>query len=90
MGLARYYFDIRNADQLFSDTEGTWLAGGMDAIRTEALIALGDYARNVVPTDVRRRLTIEVRDEHSRSILTAEMILVIEVLALEDRGQDLH
>lgn len=84
MALSRYYFDVRSNDRLFSDTEGTWLAGGMDAVRTEAFSALTDYAREVTPTVIRRRLAVEVRDEHSQPLLKAVLDLVIEVLASDD------
>lgn len=47
--LSLNYFDVRNNDRLFSDTEGTWLAGGMDSVRLEAFAALTDYAREVTP-----------------------------------------
>ena len=34
MALSLYYLDLRNNDRLFSDTEGTWLAGDRNAART--------------------------------------------------------
>jgi hypothetical protein len=90
MALSLYYFDVRNNDRLFSDTEGTWLAGGMDAVRTEAFAALADCAREVTPTVFRRRLTVEVRDENSTTLLKAAMVLVIEVLASDHPEQPKH
>jgi hypothetical protein len=48
--MSLYYFDVRNNARLFSDTEGTWLAGDMNAVRTEAFTTLADYAREVTPT----------------------------------------
>ena len=67
MALSLYYLDLRNNDGLFSDTEGTWLAGGRNAARTEAFSALIDYAREVTPTVMRRHLAVEVGDENSTS-----------------------
>jgi hypothetical protein len=88
--MALYYFDVRNNDRLFSDTEGTWLAGGMNAARTEAFTALTDYAREVTPSVMRRRLTVEVRDENGKPLLKAVLDLVIEVLFSDHSEQPKH
>jgi hypothetical protein len=85
--MSRYYFDVRNNDRLFADTEGTCLASGMDAVRTEAFAALTDYAREVTPTTIRRRLAVEVRDENSTTLFKAAIDLVIEVIAANDPEQ---
>lgn len=88
--MSLYYFDVRNNDRLFSDTEGTRLAGGMNAVRTEAFTTLADYAREVVPTVIRRRLAVEVRDENSKPLLKAMMDLVIEVVASDTPDRPDH
>jgi hypothetical protein len=90
MALALYYFDIRNNDRLFSDTEGTWLAGGRDAARAEAFAALTDYAREITPTVIRRRLTVEVREENGTPLLKAVLDLVVEVFASANPKQPKH
>jgi hypothetical protein len=90
MTLALYYFDIRNDGRLFSDTEGTWLAGGRNAVRAEAFSALTDYAREVTPTTISRRLAVEVRDGNSKPLLKAVLDLVIEVFASDNPKQPKH
>ncbi|WP_287308597.1 hypothetical protein [Mesorhizobium sp.] len=80
--LSLNYFDVRNNDRLFSDTEGTWLAGGMDSVRLEAFAALTDYAREVTPSVICRRLTVKARDEDSKPLLEAVMDVVIGVVCL--------
>jgi hypothetical protein len=59
----------------------------MDAVRTEAFAALADCAREVIPTVIRRRLTVEVRDENSKALLKAVMVLVIEVIVSDHPEQ---
>jgi hypothetical protein len=59
----------------------------MDAVRAEAFAALADHAREIIPTVIRRRLAVEVRDENSKTLLKAAMILVIEVLASDHAEQ---
>jgi hypothetical protein len=39
--MAKYFFDLRDNDRIFSDTEGTKL-DGLDAVRQEASAALAD------------------------------------------------
>jgi hypothetical protein len=79
--MALYYFDTRDDDRLYPDDQGTELDGGLGAARLEAFAALADYLREIVPSDRRRRLAIEVRDENSKPLLQAVMILEVEVLA---------
>jgi hypothetical protein len=78
--MALYFFDVRDDDRLFPDDQGTRLAGGLNAARTEAFAALTDYARELNPTSDRRRVAIEVRDENSRRLLKAVLIIEVEVL----------
>lgn len=78
--MALYYFDVRDNDRLFPDDEGTRLAGGLNAARAEAFVALADYMREIAPPDRRCCLAIEVRDEHSQPILKATMTFEFELL----------
>jgi hypothetical protein len=63
--MPRYYFDLRSADGLFPDEEGTELSS-MDDVQNEAAYALTDMLRDEVEaTDgnpLARHLMIEVRD----------------------------
>jgi hypothetical protein len=63
--MKRYYFDIREGDQLIPDEEGIELPSPQ-AAQEEAVRSLGDLARDAPGTDrdgAPRRLAIEVRDE---------------------------
>lgn len=64
--MARYFFDIRDGDELLADDEGIDLLT-MDAVQDEAARALAELARDEVPLSGNgpaRRMAIEVRDSH--------------------------
>jgi hypothetical protein len=57
----RYFFDIRNGDELAPDEEGVILPN-IEAAQEEAAMSLADMAREMVRSRSRRHLAIEVRD----------------------------
>ncbi len=77
--MALYFFDVRDGNRLYPDDQGTEM-GGLDAARTEAFAALADYVKEIVLTEDRRRVAIEVRNEKSEPLLKAVMIFEVEVL----------
>ena len=64
--MKRYYFDLRDGDDLASDKEGIELPD-IEAVQHEAARSLADIARDAVrglPTNADgRRMAIEVRDD---------------------------
>ena len=58
--MTRYYFDIRDGQDLYPDDEGLELAD-QKAAEIEAARALGDLAKDLPPLDERQHMAIEVR-----------------------------
>jgi SHS2 domain-containing protein len=77
--MALYFFDVRDGNRLYPDDQGTEM-GGLDEARMEALAALADHVKDIRPTEDRRRVAIEVRNEKSEPLLKAVMIFEVEVL----------
>lgn len=62
--MARYFFDMRDGDDVRADEEGIELPT-IDAVRDEAAHSLADMARDEVPltgNGPARHMAIEVRD----------------------------
>ncbi|MBR1127973.1 DUF6894 family protein [Bradyrhizobium iriomotense] len=63
--MPRYYFDLRDEEELALDEEGLELSG-LRAAQVEAARSLADMAREAacssVPVNGRHRMAIEVRD----------------------------
>jgi hypothetical protein len=77
--MALYFFDVRDDSRLYPDDQGTEM-DGLEAARTEAFAALADYVRDIRPTENRRCVAIEVRNEKNEPFLKAVMIFEVEVL----------
>jgi uncharacterized protein DUF6894 len=60
--MIRYYFDIRDGEDLYPDEEGLELAD-QTAAEVEAAQSLASMAKDVAPLDERRDMAIEVRTE---------------------------
>jgi hypothetical protein len=74
----RYYFDVSDGDTFTKDDVGLEL-DGIEAARAEARKALPDIARDVLPEGGdRRTMTIRVRDEAGKVLITATLSLLIE------------
>jgi hypothetical protein len=58
--MQRYYFDIRNGQDLYADEEGLDLTD-QRAAEIEAAMSLADLAKDRSPLDEPRHLAIEVR-----------------------------
>jgi hypothetical protein len=69
--MKRYFFDIRDGDQLAVDDEGLELPD-VEAAKEEAARALADIARDEVSGRLINYVAIEVRDEN-RPILEASL-----------------
>jgi len=70
--MTRYYFDLRDGDNVVPDEEGLELYD-IEAVRTEAAYALTDLARDVIRAKLisggTRDLAVEVRDDHGPVML---------------------
>lgn len=58
--MTRYYFDIRDGQDLYPDEEGLELTD-QKAAEIEAARALGDLAKDLPPLDERKHVAIKVR-----------------------------
>jgi uncharacterized protein DUF6894 len=78
--MPRYYFDIRDGEELIVDDEGADMSD-LEAVQMEAAQSLAEMARHAVwsraEAKLGRRLGIEVRDENG-SILQAKFTFEIE------------
>jgi hypothetical protein len=79
--MPRYYFDLRDGDELAVDEEGVELR---DIVQEEAARSLADMARDVVrrPTHDRNlthQMAIEVRDDHG-PVMQVKFTFAVEKL----------
>jgi hypothetical protein len=62
----RYYFDLRDGEEVAVDDEGVELSS-LQAVQEEAALSLADMARNAIPAQLNdgayHLMAIEVRDE---------------------------
>ena len=78
--MPRYYFDIRDNDELAVDEEGLDLPN-LQAVQIEAARSLTDMARHTVweraETILGHRMAVEVRDDNG-PVLQAKFIFEVE------------
>jgi hypothetical protein len=77
--MTRYYFDFSNNGAESPDTVGTELDGD-EAAGDEAIMALVEMAREVLPGGNSRELAFEVRDENGRRTLRVSIVFDLQVL----------
>lgn len=74
--MPRFYFDTYDGERTDHDEEGVLLADA-GAARQQAMAALTDLVRDVVPEDGDRRdMTVDARDGTGRVLFTATLSLV--------------
>jgi hypothetical protein len=78
--MARYFFDWRDNENFDEDDEGTDLPD-LEAVKVEASRSLLERAHEILPGRDRHTLSIEVRDESGRPLLSIVLILEVRVLA---------
>jgi hypothetical protein len=74
-----YFFDTRDGDDFVKDDDGVDLLH-LEQVKTVAAKSLADLARDVLPSSVRRKLVIEVRDERGPVLmasLTFEAVVLV-------------
>ena len=74
--MTRFHFDVRDGPMFAPDEEGTEL-DGLDAVKHEATEAALEIGRDRLRRGDSRAVTIEVRDEHCRQVLTVTVSLEI-------------
>lgn len=73
--MTRYYFDIRNGQDLYRDEEGHELSD-QSAAEIEAAMSLAGLAKDLPPLDERENMAIEVRT-HEGPVFQAAFIFAI-------------
>jgi hypothetical protein len=82
--MARYFFDWRDNQSFDEDDEGMELPD-LEAVKIEASRSLLERAHDILPGLDKHSLSIEVRDESGRPLLSIILILEIRVLAPDVR-----
>ena len=80
--MALYFFDTRDNDDFIEDDVGVELPN-LDAVKSQAGLALAELARDVLPGSIKRHLAVEVRDER-QDVMSAR--LVFEAIMLVGPG----
>jgi len=73
--MGRYFFHSRDAEGLFTDEEGLDFPH-LGAVETEALRALGDFAKDHIPMGA-EHLTIEVTDAENNEVMKVGLVVRI-------------
>jgi hypothetical protein len=82
--MARHFFDWRDNKDFDEDEEGMELPD-LEAVKAEACRSLLERARDILPGLDRHSLSIDVRDEGGRRLLSIILILEIRALAPDVR-----
>jgi hypothetical protein len=77
-----YFFDSRDNDRFIEDDVGLDYPN-LEAVKVEAAPALAEFARDVIPGSLRRKLAIEVRDEQG-PVLAAMMTFEAVIFRLSN------
>ena len=75
--MPRYHFDIHDGARFTTDETGVQL-DGIKAARQEAARRLAELAQEILPSDDRREVVIEVKDETGQRVLVAKLSVSIE------------
>ena len=70
--MPRFFFDVSDGESLTRDEIGLELHD-LDRVRTEAIKALPDIAREALPDGDERILVVQARDEGGRAIFRATL-----------------
>ena len=81
--MARYYFHLREGDELIPDDEGLELPG-IERARDEAIRGLADFAHDAICNFTHRTLAIEVVDDNRKLLFIAKVIFEVTLLDYEN------
>jgi hypothetical protein len=76
IAVPRFYFDVREGAELTPDNEGLEF-GSLEAAEYEAARAAAEIGRDDLPKGKARDVTVEVRDEHGRQVLTVTVAMTV-------------
>jgi hypothetical protein len=84
--MSRYYFNLREDDELIPDDEGVELPT-IQSARDEAIRGLADCARDAIRNAVRAELAVEVLDDGRKTLFIAKLVFEMTFLYHEDTNQ---
>ena len=73
-----YFFDTRDNDDFIEDDTGLECPD-LEAVKVEAARGLAEFARDVIPGSMKRKLAVEVRDEQGpvlRATMSFEAVIL--------------
>lgn len=70
--MPRFFFDVSDGEKLTTDEIGLEL-GDLERVRSEAIDALPDLAREQLPDGDERVFAVQARDEAGRVVFTATL-----------------
>ena len=79
MSVPRFYFDTQEGATFTPDDEGVEFLN-LNVAEREAAVAAAEMGRDCLPKGGDRDLTIEVRNEHQKRVLTVTVAIKIERL----------
>ena len=80
--MARYYFNLREGDELIADDEGLELPA-IESARNEAIRGLADLTRDAICNSARGDLAIEVVDDERKLLFVARVVFEVALLGHE-------
>lgn len=75
--MPRFYFDVREGSSFFDDEDGCEFPS-LDEAEQEAIKAVVSLGRDRLPRGDTRDVTVEVRDENQKRVLTVGVTLTID------------
>ncbi|WP_046861654.1 DUF6894 family protein [Microvirga massiliensis] len=75
--MPRFYFDAREGERFAPDETGLEF-DNLDAVKNEAACLAAEIARDRLPMNDTREVTIEVRNTHRQRVLTITLTMEID------------
>ena len=75
--MPRFYFDVREGEKFFYDDEGSEFPS-LDAAEQEAIETVASMGKDRLPRGDTREVSVEVRDENEKRVLTVGVHLIID------------
>ena len=77
--MPRYYFDVRDGDELMVDNEGVEF-DDLEAARREGATGLAEMALGILPSATERQIVMEVRSEQEGILLRCSLSFDVQRL----------
>ena len=81
--MSRYYFNLREDDELVPDDEGVELPT-IESAREEAIRGLADCARDSICNVARSEVAVEVLDGERKPLFIAKLVFEVTLSYLRD------